>query len=245
MPPCAARSSRPAFSSADTSPWTPCTSRPTRRAASRIEMGPAPQSALEQFPALGGEHSPEQLGRGESDPGRFFGQARLPDSDALGHRIGRGAHVKNDGFHGSASLWSLSEFYLGLNTLSHHALSMSRHRLGGISSWLFSRFFEFLLIRNSLPIMRLGGRAGFRAEKIVARSAQTEPEGALRFPRRRKALQLNCQGPGGRRSGIFQWGCWEEIASPRLSSSLRIRHPLLHPLQRMRSPCSPPSPDPI
>src|SRR5471032_1811456 len=46
MPPPSARSSTPAFSSAVKSPCTALTSRPTRRAASRIDTGPAPQSAL-------------------------------------------------------------------------------------------------------------------------------------------------------------------------------------------------------
>src|SRR5450755_2230244 len=45
-PPPSARSSTPAFSSAVTSPCTALTSRPTRRAASRMETGPTPHSAL-------------------------------------------------------------------------------------------------------------------------------------------------------------------------------------------------------
>ena len=46
MPPEALRSRTPAWSRAVTSPCTVFTSRPTRRAASRIEMGPAPHKAL-------------------------------------------------------------------------------------------------------------------------------------------------------------------------------------------------------
>ena len=45
-PPLFARSSRPAFSNATTSPCTAFTSRLTRRAASRMDTGPAPHSAL-------------------------------------------------------------------------------------------------------------------------------------------------------------------------------------------------------
>ena len=40
------RSRTPALRSAVTSPWTALTSRPARRAASRIDTGPAPQRAL-------------------------------------------------------------------------------------------------------------------------------------------------------------------------------------------------------
>ena len=44
--PSSVRSRTPALSNAVTSPWTALTSRPTRRAASRIDTGPAPQRAL-------------------------------------------------------------------------------------------------------------------------------------------------------------------------------------------------------
>ena len=46
MPPLSARSRTPALKSAVTSPCTDLTSLPTRRAASRIETGPAPHSAF-------------------------------------------------------------------------------------------------------------------------------------------------------------------------------------------------------
>jgi hypothetical protein len=44
--PSSVRSRTPALSSAVTSPWTALTSRPTRRAASRIDTGPTPQRIL-------------------------------------------------------------------------------------------------------------------------------------------------------------------------------------------------------
>lgn len=53
MRPSSWRSRMPTFISAVTSPWTALTSRPTRRAASRIDTGPAPQRTLSSAHRLG------------------------------------------------------------------------------------------------------------------------------------------------------------------------------------------------
>ena len=66
--------------------------------------GPGAAQRLEQLPAFGGEHLPEQLRRREADAGRSFGLAAAPRLRKARHRIGGRANIKSHGFHGSTSL---------------------------------------------------------------------------------------------------------------------------------------------